>query len=217
MAKFSFATEEGDFDQHIRQSIRGYDDLHNDVVKLSEYFVDEGTTVLDIGCSTGTLLKDIKEYNQVNAEYRGIEVEKAFRLKGGDYYVCDVRDFHWNVQCSLITSIFTLQFVPKKDRQAILSNIYDALVVGGAFIFAEKVYLNESYVQEMLTFCYYDYKQETYTPDKILEKEKRLRNMMRPNTTDEILRMIGNAGFPSTTQFWQNHLFKGWICTKQTI
>ena len=70
LAKFSFATEEGDFDQHIRQSIRGYDDLHNDVVKLSEYFVDEGTTVLDIGCSTGTLLKDIKEYiSQYNCEW----------------------------------------------------------------------------------------------------------------------------------------------------
>jgi len=214
LAKFSFATEEGDFDQHIRQSIRGYDDLHNDVVKLSEYFVDEGTMVLDIGCSTGTLLDAIKEHNQVNAEYKGIEMEKTFKLTGDDFFMCDVRDFHWNVECSLITSIFTLQFVPKKDRQEILHNIYDALVVGGAFIFAEKVYLNESYVQEMLTFCYYDYKQGTYGADKILEKEKKLRNMMRPNTTDEIERMVTNAGFPSMTQFWQNHLFKGWVCTK---
>ena len=118
LAKFSFATEEGDFDQHIRQSIRGYDDLHNDVVKLSEYFVDEGTMVLDIGCSTGTLLDAIKEHNQVNAEYKGIEMEKTFKLTGDDFFMCDVRDFHWDVRCSLITSIFTFSLCLRRtDRR----------------------------------------------------------------------------------------------------
>ena len=36
--------------------------------------------------------------------------------------------------CSLVTSIFTLQFMPKKDRETVIERIYDGLNIGGAFI-----------------------------------------------------------------------------------
>ena len=56
MTKFTFATAEEGFDSHIDQSVRGYSNLWNDVLKFSEYFVEDGTTIVDIGCSTGKLL-----------------------------------------------------------------------------------------------------------------------------------------------------------------
>ena len=48
------------FDEHINKSIRGYQDLWDDILKFSKYFVEDGTTVIDIGCSTGRLLKAMK-------------------------------------------------------------------------------------------------------------------------------------------------------------
>ena len=60
--KFSFSNSSTHFDEHINKSIRGYSDLRNDVVKISEYFVENDTTVMDLGCSQGSLLRRMKEH-----------------------------------------------------------------------------------------------------------------------------------------------------------
>ena len=67
MAKFTFATEEGGFDNHIIHSIRGYRELNKDIIKFSEYFIEEGCSVLDIGCSTGRLIREMKARNEKRA------------------------------------------------------------------------------------------------------------------------------------------------------
>ena len=63
VGKFTFATREEGFDQHIEQSIRGYSNLWNDVLQLSRYFVEDHTNVVDIGCSTGKLLTSMIDQN----------------------------------------------------------------------------------------------------------------------------------------------------------
>ena len=149
MTKFTFATAEEGFDSHIDQSVRGYSNLWNDVLKFSEYFVEDGTTIVDIGCSTGKLLKAMKKQNDKFAPkcvYKGIEIEEDFFSELIDednlkFWKGDVRSFEWvtgAVNCSLVTSIFSLQFMPKTNRQQIIDRIYEALVKGGAFIFSEK-------------------------------------------------------------------------------
>src|SRR5271170_8115959 len=75
---FSFARFAEGFDEHIRRSIRGYVDLLSDCVALSEYFVEDGTVVFDVGCSTGTFLREVSRKNRdrcPNARYIGIDVE----------------------------------------------------------------------------------------------------------------------------------------------
>ncbi len=57
MVDFTFAHREEGFDEHIEKSIRGYSQLIEDVVSLSRYFVERGTSVIDIGCSTGKMTK----------------------------------------------------------------------------------------------------------------------------------------------------------------
>ena len=69
--KFTFATEEGGFDSHIENSIRGYANLFNDIIKVSRYFVDNESKVVDIGCSTGRLVKPMYETN------KDIEIEDS--------------------------------------------------------------------------------------------------------------------------------------------
>ena len=149
MTKFTFATAEEGFESHIDQSVRGYSNLWTDVLKFSEYFVEDGTTIVDIGCSTGKLLKAMKAQNDSFAPkcvYKGIEIEEDFfpELIDEDnlkFWKGDVRSFEWvtgAVNCSLVTSIFSLQFMPKTNRQQIIDRIYEALVKGGAFIFSEK-------------------------------------------------------------------------------
>ena len=82
MNDFTFAHREEGFDNHIDKSIRGYKELLNDVVSFSRYFVEEKTHVLDIGCSTGKLTKEIFLQNHEHKNrvtYEGVEYAKGFK------------------------------------------------------------------------------------------------------------------------------------------
>jgi tRNA (cmo5U34)-methyltransferase len=225
MNDFTFAHRDEGFDNHIDLSIRHYSTLHDDIVKMSKYFVEEGTNVVDIGCSTGKTLNSMYEQNKDFAPdvwYQGIDYADGFkkdmiaRMEENPelYLECgDVREYDFH-NCSMVTSIFTLQFMPRKDRQEVLNNIYEGLNPGGAFVFAEKTYSCNSKVQDMLTFMYYDFKRESFTTDDIMDKEQTLRSMLKPNTWSELQSMLEEAGFSSVQTFWQNHLFVGAIAIK---
>jgi tRNA (cmo5U34)-methyltransferase len=232
MADFTFAHREEGFDEHIEQSIRGYSNLLEDVISLSRYFVEDDTTIVDIGCSTGKLTKAMIEYNQDHCNtgnWIGVEIADGFindledrqkEITNGpsnfaevDFIMEDIRDYNFN-NCSLVTSIFTLQFMPKKDRREVISNIYGGLNEGGAFIFSEKTVCESALVQDMITFNYYDYKRKSFTTDDIMDKERTLRNMMKPNTWEEIIDMLSYAGFKDIQPFWRNHAFVGALAIK---
>lgn len=226
---FTFAHREEGFDNHIEKSIRGYTQLHDDVVNLSRYFVENETNVVDIGASTGKTIEAMARQNHSfasNARYLAVENAVGFRKELGDritrlskedfHVSCrfgDIRDFIFD-NCSLVTSLFTLQFMPMRDRKAVIEDIYRGLIPGGAFIFAEKTVAENARIQEMMTFTYYDYKRKSFTEKDIMEKEVTLRNMLKPNTWKEIEEMLYSSGFSSVQPFWQNFLFVGAIAIK---
>lgn len=225
--KFTFAQREEGFDNHISQSIRGYNDLIGDVINLSQYFVENDTYVYDIGCSTGKMLRAMISQNEKIApfaEYVGIEIEedffKFFENENGannlEFLRKDVRDVSFMDSTSLVTSIFTLQFMPRQDRQDVIKQIYNSLIPGGAFIFAEKTIGNNPIIHEMRTFTYYDFKKQSFTYDDIMTKEKKLRSMLKSNSRDELIEMCEIAGFNpnSIDSFWQNFAFTGFIAIK---
>ena len=231
MADFTFAHRQEGFDEHIDWSIRGYSNLLGDIIGFSRYFVEGNTNVVDLGCSTGKTTERMLLHNKdhcKDATYVGVEIAEGFfdnldkRLEKlakkepwaqVEFHKGDVRDYEFN-NCSLVTSIFTLQFMPKKDREAVIEKLYDGLNVGGAYIFAEKIYTENAFIQDMLTFNYYDFKRQKFNYDDIMSKEQTLRHMLKPNTWNEIEDMLMRAGFKSVQVFWQNFLFLGAIAIK---
>src|SRR5262245_58634213 len=168
---FSFARFAEGFDDHIRKSIRGYDHLVEDCVAISEYFVENETSVFDIGCSTGSFLCQIWEKSRERAplaKYVGIDIEPNFasfwekcEIDNVELRVADIRSFPMPKRCSFVTSLFSLQFISERDRQKILNQIFMSLVPGGALIVAEKTLSKCSKLHEILTFIHYDYNART--------------------------------------------------------
>ena len=223
---FTFAQRSEGFDTHIDLSIRGYSNLIDDVLKLSEYFVEDDTHVIDIGCSTGKMLRSMISQNSFakRAVYTGIELEKKFvdgwKLEmiadfTPNLYLLneDVRDFNFD-NCSFVSSIFTLMFMPPHQREMVIRNVYNGLNSGGAFVFSEKTMADSAKIQDIRTFTYYDYKRKSFTTEDIMDKEKILRSMAKPNTRDELLNMCKAAGFSKIESFWQNHAFVGVLAIK---
>ena len=104
--------------------------------------------------------------------------------------------------------------MPPRHRQEVLQKIYEGLYHGGAYIFAEKTICENALVQDMITFNYYDYKRKSFTTEDIMDKERTLRHMMKPNTWREIEDMLMEVGFGVVQPFWRNHAFVGALAVK---
>lgn len=211
---FSFSTIEN-FDEHIDKSIFGYSSLNESIIKMSDYFIDKDTNVYDIGCSTGALLLKLKD-RQPLANYYGIEKEANIikHREGIELMHLDVREINIFNNASFITSVFTLQFIDKKDRFDIIKKIYNGLNSGGAFVIAEKVISESAKIQDIFTFQYYDFKAKNFTSDEILSKERDLRKIMKPTSYLDNENMLKKAGFRTFDIFWKSFNFTAIIAIK---
>jgi tRNA (cmo5U34)-methyltransferase len=141
------------FEQHISQSVPGYYESHNYISFLSDFFLSSGSTVYDIGCSTGNLIAKLSDYNKnkVNIKFIGIEPEKKFKKQ----FINNISNLKKNKdhkffftnksiqeiklkECNLAISYYTLQFIHPKFRQKIIDEIYSKLTWGGGFFFLKK-------------------------------------------------------------------------------
>jgi tRNA (cmo5U34)-methyltransferase len=214
---FSFADHANGFDRHIMTSIPSYKELVRDCVNLSPRYIQPGTMVTDLGCSSGRLLASIRRFNQVarqDVEYVGIDCEPSFgpnwnRRQASNLRceVADVRTYPFK-NVSLACSLFTIQFIRPADKLRLLSLIYDGLVDGGALIIAEKTLADTPRLQDALTFPYYDFKrQQGFSPEHILDKERSLRGHMTLWTQTELKTALTQVGFREINLFWSRMMF----------
>jgi tRNA (cmo5U34)-methyltransferase len=225
--RFSFANYADDFDRHIERSIRGYGNLIEDCVEISQYFIENNTVACDIGCATGRMLAAIRARNQARvpaAHYLGLDIEPSFqqhwtRLAGANirFLLQGVLAFEDFRELSLATSIFTLQFLPERYRREVCRKVYDGLIPGGALIVAEKTFTKMPKTQDMLTSLYLHYKRRHFSDEEILDKEKSLRDIMKPGREADLIALLTEAGFKveNIECFWRSHLFAAFVCIKQ--
>ena len=209
--KFDFNTIQ-DFDNHIDKSIPSFSIMMNAINSISEYFITKNTTIYDLGCSTGKLLKSIK-YDNLKVDYDNAKIlpeeHKEIKFKNVDLE----SDFEIK-NSSLVYSIFTMQFLNRNTRQNYCNTIYNGLNKGGALILCEKIYQENGLLQEILTFTHYEHKCKEFTELEIIKKEKDLRFIMKPNSFKQNIELLNNSGFTNITTFWQSYNFIGLIAIK---
>jgi tRNA (cmo5U34)-methyltransferase len=224
---FSFADHAAEFDAHITASIPGYEDLCWWCSALSRSFVQNGTRVVDVGCTTGRLLHHIREANQPSrpsVAYLGLDIEPNFeqhwrrrREKNLRFQVDDALSFDGFKDMSLALSVFTLQFIPERFKMNLLRRVYDGLAEGGALFIAEKTFAANPAIQGLMASTYYDYKRKSFSPDQILDKDQSLRGQMNLWTKQRLMDALRAVGFLSEDIecFWAGGPFVGYMAVKR--
>jgi tRNA (cmo5U34)-methyltransferase len=223
---FSFARHAETFDGHISSSIPGYVDLMDLCVRLSGSFIQEGSTVIDIGCATGKLLVAIHEYNadrRKDVSYVGVDVEKQFQQHWRRYQrdslrfeVRDARGLMTEKAISLAISIFTIQFMKPADKMPLLKRLYGSMADGGALLIAEKSLASSAWLQDALTFPYYDAKlRNGFRSKQILDKERSLRGQMTLWERTKLEENLQSAGFAEIQCVWGHFPFFCYLAVKR--
>ena len=223
---WSFGAEVAEaFPDHARRSIPWYRDGHELICYLSDFFVAPDSTVYDLGCSTGDLLKMLAEYNGHKPGVRWIGLDReqdmidraretCAGLDGVELYCEDI------LTCALdgpdmIIAYYTVQFIEERHRQALFDRIYQSLNWGGAFILFEKVGAPDSRFQDMMSCLYREFKQrQGFSSEEILNKEISLKGVLKPFSTAGNLGLLERAGFVDVMTIMKYVSFEGFLAIK---
>jgi tRNA (cmo5U34)-methyltransferase len=209
---FNFDSVE-DFDKHIYLSIPNYDFLCEHIQYLIETLTEIDTTIFDIGCSTGKLLKNIDK--NPSCSYIGMDMSSIISVDGSEnvsFIKKDITKEDFPDNCSVISSVFTLQFLPSHERKNVIKKAYDSLNEGGHFIVCEKTHSEIPAIESITNSIYYRFKSKNFTPEEIFKKQQELAVSMKLKTSPMIFDELKEFSYVEI--FWKSYGFMGFLAKK---
>lgn len=212
------------FDKHISSSVPLYDKAHDLIVKMSDYFIKDDSNIIDIGSSTGTLIKSLSQRHLAKSKVRyiGIESEKEMvKASNKKIHKKNIKFVNKKIENfklpknDMISSVYTIQFINPSKRQQIYKKIYNSLNWGGAFFLFEKVRGPDARFQDIITGTYNDYKLDVgYNFEEISIKTQSLRGVLEPFSTNGNLDLLKRAGFKDIMIIFKYICFEGFLAIK---
>ncbi len=211
------------FETHVARSVPLYEEGHDLIVRVSDFFVKEDSVCYELGASTGRLTDRLAAHHHFRkAKFIGLEreadmVRKAqalYRRENLSFEEADITAYDYE-KSDLIVAYYTVQFIHPKLRQQLIDTIYERLHWGGAFVMFEKVRANDARFQDIMTALYTDYKLERgYSPDEIVAKSRSLKGVLEPFSTEGNLDMLRRAGFADIITIQKYINFEGFLAIK---
>jgi SAM-dependent methyltransferase len=197
-----------DFDRHIDLSIPNYSTLDSIFSNIALEFAQAEGAVVDLGCSTGRFLHSLPKIEQ--ARYIGIDEVEMAQFNSFDLIIGDCEEYLPDIEnVTVIVSMFFLQFLGKYKRQRVLAQIKDHIERGATFLVAEKVYLNDARLQNLIHRMHIQSKRESFDDKEILDKDKQLSISMFCKTETELNNELNQLG--NVTKVWQSYNFLGYV------
>jgi tRNA (cmo5U34)-methyltransferase len=225
---FKFSSKvAGVFDDMVNRSVPFYEEMQRMVAELAADHVLEGTSVYDLGCSTGTTLLHMNETVAPGIKFVGVDDSKDMlekchnKLEAANMdrdYRLVVGDLNKDVEienASVVVLVLTLQFVRPINRERIVKNIFNNLKKDGALIIIEKILAEDSRFNRDFIKYYYDMKRRHhYSEMEIAQKREALENVLIPYKLSENITLLRDAGFEHCEIFFKWYNFTGIIAKK---
>lgn len=225
---FAFTASVADvFPDMIRRSVPAYESIIHSLVVIGQEYIQPDSYVYDLGCSLGAATLSLASRAPIEGvHYVCVDTSEAMiqrcdkimqrHLPRRDVTVqcADIR--HLDLQpASVIVLNFTLQFLPREDRHALLSKLYDALLPKGVLVLSEKLCFEADDEQALQTDLHLGFKRANgYSELEISQKRTALENVMLLDSAPEHLKRLKAIGFDSVIQWYQCMSFASFLAVK---
>lgn len=225
---FKFSSKvAGVFDDMVNRSVPYYEEMQRMVAELAADHAHEGSSIYDLGCSTGTTLIHMDPTVAAGIPFVGIDdskdmldkcrnklmeagLNRSFELK-----VADLNKEVPIENASVVVLCLTLQFVRPMNRERLLKQVFNGLRADGALILIEKILAEDSRFNRDFIKYYYDMKRRHhYSEMEISQKREALENVLIPYKTSENITLLRDAGFEHCEVFFKWYNFTGIIAKK---
>lgn len=215
------------FPDMIQRSVPGYSNIITAIGMLAARFVTEYSNVYDLGCSRGAGILSIRR----NVEKSGVKiigvdnsepmVERCRRHLEAYHsdipveILCDdIR--HIEIEnASMVVLNFTLQFLPREDRLALLRKIYQGLNPNGVLVLSEKFTFEDHTINELLIDLHHTFKRANgYSELEVSQKRTALENVMLTDSIDTHKARLKQAGFSQVELWFQCFNFGSMVAIK---
>lgn len=205
----------GVFPDMIRRSVPGYNTIIDMIGVLAHRYAQPNTTIYDLGCSLGAATLAMAKSLPPETGNRFVAVDNSSAmieqaqqnlsatLAGHDVtWRCeDVRNTAF-APTSVAVLNFTLQFVPKEDRDAFIQRLADAMQPGGILILSEKIAFPDEEEDVLQQAWHHDFKRVNgYSDLEISQKRAAIENVLIPEPIATHEQRLLQAGF-SKVHLW---------------
>jgi tRNA (cmo5U34)-methyltransferase len=200
-------------------------------VDIAAKFWIPGSTLCDLGCSTGTTLINLADTLPnaprligVDSSAAMLEVARRRAEEAGCANRVELINADLNeqlaavpiVDASVVTLCWTLQFVRPLRRDALISRIYDGMVDDGVLVVSEKILTDTSDMNRFFIDLYHELKRRNgYSGEEIARKREALENTLIPYRSRENIELFSRNGFEIVEPFFQWFNFAGYLCVKK--
>lgn len=215
------------FADMINRSVPGYSTLIKCLGILAARHAQPQSRCYDLGCSLGAVsLSMMQQVQSPDIDFIAVDNSPAMiercrehllmaNLPERSQLVCgDIRTIDI-ATASVAVMNFTLQFVPKEDRDALISRIYQGLLPGGALLLSEKIALTDDSSNEQMIDWYHDFKRANgYSDLEVSQKRSALENVLIPETLEAHQQRLKAAGFQQVFPWFQCFNFISLVAVK---
>ena len=216
------------FDDMLTRSIPYYRTVIDGMAQLLACHLAPGSTLYDLGCSTGTTLLELaRRLPDLGVQYIGIDnapamLDKA-RRKSAMFNKNEVLHFHQaDITCCPLPQAagvicnYTLQFLRPLTRQPFVRRIYEALPAGGVFFVSEKTISHAGRLNRDFIEIYHAFKKKQgYSELEIAAKREALENILIPFSLKENIALLQEAGFEEIEPFFKWFNFTAIVALKR--
>lgn len=215
------------FPDMIARSVPGYELVVPMTGMLARRYAQPDSRIYDLGCSLGaaslamSLAVRVSGIEIIAVDNSAAMVERCKHVvseKGGGVPI-DVRlqnMLDTNIRnASVVVLNFTLQFLDRQQRQALIDRIAAGMRNGGVLIISEKICFADEQEQSDQTAWHHDFKRaQGYSELEIAQKRNALEEVLRPETEAVHFKRLAQAGFTRPRRWFQCFGFASYIAFK---
>tara|TARA_R110002110_G_scaffold415561_2_gene650971 strand:+ start:205795 stop:206526 length:732 start_codon:yes stop_codon:yes gene_type:complete len=215
------------FPDMIKRSVPGYPTIISMTGLLAGRYASQGSNLYDLGCSLGASTLAMRQnIRHSDCHIVGVDNSASMLQRCRSIIDTDTHDTPVSLVCANLQDIaiedasvvvlnFTLQFIPREHRDAVISHIAQGLRPGGIMVLSEKVTFEDPHLNELNIDLHHQFKRANgYSDLEIAQKRSALEDVLLPETLNQHRERARQAGFSSCDVWFQCFNFASLVALK---